>query len=53
MSYNIENFFSKNLPGSVSIYSGFPKYNFVGGHNSEESIPISELVQISRKSYYS
>ena len=29
MSYNIENFFSKNLPGSVSIYSGFPKYNFV------------------------
>ena len=49
MSYNIENFFSKNLPGSVSIYSGFPKYNFVGGHNSEESIPISELAKSAEK----
>ena len=49
MSYNIENFFSKNLPGSVSIYSGFPKYNFVGGHNSEESIPISELSKSAKK----
>ena len=49
MSYNIEKFFSKNLPGSVSIYSGFPKYNFVGGHNSEESIPISELAKSAEK----
>ena len=42
MSYNIENFFSKGLPGSVSAYSGFPSHNFVGGHNSEGSIPVNE-----------
>ena len=27
----------------------FPKYNFVGGHNSEESIPISELSKSAEK----
>jgi 2-aminoadipate transaminase len=37
------------LPNSVSIYSGFPKYNFVGGHNSEESIPIAELAKSAEK----
>ena len=49
MSFNIENFFSEVLPSSVSIYSGFPKYNFVGGHNSEESIPIAELAKSAEK----
>jgi 2-aminoadipate transaminase len=49
MSFKIENFFSEVLPSSVSIYTGFPKYNFVGGHNSEESIPIAELAKSAEK----
>ena len=49
MSFKVENFFSEVLPSSVSIYSGFPKYNFVGGHNSEESIPIAELAKSAEK----
>lgn len=49
MSFNIKNFFSEVLPSSVSIYSDFPKYNFVGGHNSEESIPIDELSKSAEK----
>jgi 2-aminoadipate transaminase len=49
MSFKVENFFSEVLPSSVSIYKGFPKYNFVGGHNSEESIPIAELAKSAEK----
>jgi 2-aminoadipate transaminase len=49
MSFKVENFFSEVLPSSVSIYTGFPKYNFVGGHNSEESIPIAELAKSAEK----
>jgi 2-aminoadipate transaminase len=49
MSFKVENFFSEVVPSSVSIYKGFPKYNFVGGHNSEESIPIAELAKSAEK----
>ncbi len=49
MNYNIENFFSEGLPSSVSPYSAFPEYNFVGGHNSEGSIPINELAISAEK----
>jgi len=49
MTYNIENFFSDGLPNSASPYSGFPEYNFVGGHNSEDNIPINELAISAEK----
>ena len=49
MMYNIENFFSEGLPNSASRYSGFPEYNFVGGHNSEDNIPINELAISAEK----
>ncbi|MDG2268468.1 MAG: PLP-dependent aminotransferase family protein, partial [Alphaproteobacteria bacterium] len=49
MTYNIENFFSDGLPNSASPYSGFPEYNFVGGHNSEDNIPINELAISAKK----
>lgn len=31
------------LPPAAVKYAGFPKYNFVGGHNDAESIPVDEL----------
>ena len=49
MSYKIENFFSDGLPDAINAYSGFPKHNFVGGHNSEESIPVDELVKSAER----
>ena len=49
MSYKIENFFSDGLPDAINAYSGFHKHNFVGGHNSEESIPIDELVKSAER----
>ncbi len=32
-----------DLPPAAAKYAGFPKYNFVGGHNDAESIPVDEL----------
>ncbi|MGE0768835.1 MAG: PLP-dependent aminotransferase family protein, partial [Hyphomicrobiaceae bacterium] len=32
-----------DLPPAAVKYNGFPKYNFVGGHNDSESIPVDEL----------
>lgn len=33
-----------NLPAAAAKYNGFPKYNFVGGHNDADSIPVDDLV---------
>ena len=49
MSYKLENFFSEGLPDPAGSYTGFPKYNFVGGHNSEKKIPIKELVKSAER----
>ena len=45
MSIYFENFFNADLPESSKKYSGFPKYNFIGGHNSKENIPVNELIE--------
>ena len=44
MSINYEKFFNADLPESSKKYTGIPKYNFVGGHNSEENIPVNHLI---------
>ena len=36
--------FSKTLPDPVAPWTGLPKYNFIGGHNDQEQIPLEELV---------
>ena len=35
--------FNKNLPPPAPPWTGFPKYNFIGGHNDPERIPASAL----------
>ena len=32
-----------DLPPAAVKYAGFPKYNFVGGHNDADSVPVDEL----------
>jgi 2-aminoadipate transaminase len=39
-----ETLFRANLPPAAAKYNGFPKYNFVGGHNDAESLPVDDLV---------
>src|SRR5256885_11727932 len=37
------NRFNKNLPPPAPPWTGFPKYNFIGGHNDPERIPAAAL----------
>ena len=32
------------LPAAAAKWTGFPKYNFVGGHNAAASVPVEGLV---------
>lgn len=33
----------KDLPAPAVRFGGFPKFNFIGGHNAPESIPVDDL----------
>ncbi len=37
--------FSKQLPPPAQRWAGFPKYNFIGGHNDPEQIPVEALAE--------
>jgi 2-aminoadipate transaminase len=32
------------LPPAAAKWSGFPKYNFIGGHNDADSVPVEGLI---------
>lgn len=36
--------FRSDLPPASARWSGFPKYNFVGGHNDADSVPVAGLI---------
>jgi 2-aminoadipate transaminase len=33
-----------DLPAAAVRWMGWPKYNFVGGHNDEDSVPVEDLI---------
>jgi 2-aminoadipate transaminase len=37
------NLLAKDLPAAAPRWTGFPKYNFIGGHNDPEHVPASAL----------
>jgi 2-aminoadipate transaminase len=41
--------FAKNLPAAAQPWGGFPRYNFIGGHNNPDEIPIEDLVTSSAR----
>ena len=41
--------FAKNLPAGVQPWGGFPPYNFIGGHNNPDEIPIEDLIAASAR----
>jgi 2-aminoadipate transaminase len=43
MSFAYERLFANNLPAPAPRWTGFPKYNFIGGHNDPERIPSEAL----------
>ena len=41
--FNINNFLHSNSLSPALEWKGYPKYNFIGGHNDNESIPVKSL----------
>jgi 2-aminoadipate transaminase len=41
--------FSEGLPPPAPRWAGFPKYNFVGGHNDPTLIPVEELIEAAAR----
>lgn len=44
MAMDFTPFFRKNLPPPAVPWSGFPEFNFTGGHNDPEGIPVEDLL---------
>ena len=40
---DISQAFAPNVPAAAPKYAGFPKFNFVGGHNDPASVPVQAL----------
>ena len=47
--FDIDNFLHKGALPASSEWVGFPSYNFIGGHNDEDLIPIETLEEASKK----
>lgn len=41
--------FAKDLPAAASPWAGFPPYNFIGGHNNPDEIPVDALIASSAR----
>lgn len=41
--------FAAGLPATQPKWTGFPKYNFIGGHNDPESIPVEGLIEATAR----
>ncbi|MGI9480214.1 MAG: PLP-dependent aminotransferase family protein [Hyphomicrobiaceae bacterium] len=38
-----------DAPAPAALWRGFPKHNFIGGHNAPESIPTDDLVAVTSR----
>lgn len=48
-AFDFEARFAKGLPAPAPKWTGFPRYNFIGGHNDPESIPIEGLIEATAR----
>ena len=44
-SFDFTSAFRPGLPAPAVKFAGFPKYNFVGGHNDADHVPIDGLIK--------
>jgi 2-aminoadipate transaminase len=42
--FDFSQFLRPDLPPAASKWNGFPQYNFVGGHNDADSVPVDDLI---------
>src|SRR5688572_185685 len=43
-SFDLTPLLAPSVPPPVARWTGFPKYNFVGGHNDPEHLPLEGLI---------
>ncbi|HZP86725.1 MAG TPA: PLP-dependent aminotransferase family protein [Burkholderiales bacterium] len=43
-SFDINALLRPDLPPAAQRWTGYPKYNFVGGHNDAGSVPVDDLI---------
>jgi 2-aminoadipate transaminase len=48
MTFDYASFFRPDLPAPAARWSGFPRYNFVGGHNDADHVPVEALAEAAR-----
>jgi 2-aminoadipate transaminase len=44
MNFDFTPLFRTDLPAPAQRWSGFPRYNFVGGHNDSAAVPVAEFI---------
>jgi 2-aminoadipate transaminase len=45
MSIDYASLYAPGLPAPAVPYGGFPRYNFIGGHNDPARVPVAELTE--------
>jgi len=45
MSFDFKQAVKSGLPAAAQPWSGFPEFNFVGGHNDADSLPIDSIAE--------
>jgi len=48
MAVDYASFFRPDLPAAAAKWNGFPRYNFVGGHNDADHVPVETLAEAAK-----
>ena len=43
MAFDFATHFRRDLPPPAVPWAGFPDYDFIGGHNDGDSVPVADL----------
>jgi len=49
MAFDYSPLFAANVPPAAVKWTGFPRYNFIGGHNDSGAIPVAEFIAASER----
>jgi hypothetical protein len=50
-AFDLEKLLRPDLPPPALPWSGFPQFNFVGGHNDADSMPVDDLIAAATSVY--
>lgn len=48
MTFDYAPAFRRDLPAPRERWTGFPKFNFIGGHNDAEAVPVEDFIAASQ-----